>query len=196
MNLSRTINYWETKKAAYYQWMYGLSRAKRLFLCLGMAAVTGLSAQIRIPLSFTPVPITGQVFVVLLTGVLLGNFYGGFAMFLYFIIGCAGFPWFTGATGGLPLGPTAGYILGFIPAALVIGWMTEKYKRSHGLLPLIGLMMIGVLIIYLCGAVYFALFMKTTVKQTLIMAVLPFIPVDLFKALAAAAAAKSVLPRS
>lgn len=195
MNITKTIDYWECKKEAYYKWLYELGWTKRLLLSLVMASITGITAQIRIPLPFTPVPITGQVLAVLLCGVLMGNIYGGLSMVLYLLIGFAGIPWFSGATCGLPIGPTTGYIIGFIPAALFIGWITEQHNKTHLFLSLVGLMMTAVFIVYLFGALHFAIFMKTGLKETISMAVLPFIPVDLFKAFIAAGIARAVLPR-
>jgi len=195
LNISKTLNTWEVKKEAYYKWFYELTWVKKSLFCLGMATITGICAQIRIPLPFTPVPITGQVLTVLLAGVLLGRLYGGLSMLLYLLLGSAGVPWFAGASGGLPIGPTAGYIVGFIPAALFIGWATQRYHKTHQFLPLIGLMMIAVFIIYFFGAVNFALLMKTDFSQTIGMAVIPFIPGDFFKALMAASIARVALPR-
>ena len=78
-------------------------------------------AQIRIPLPFTPVPITGQTFGVLLTGALLGSRYGTLVVIAYVVQGLTGLPVFAGLKGGIAVsfGPTGGYILGFIPAAFV-----------------------------------------------------------------------------
>lgn len=194
MNITQTMNQWDNLKEAYYKWLYELAWTKKLFLSLALAGITGIAAQIRIPLAFTPVPITGQVLAVLLAGVLLGPSYGGLSMLLYFIIGCAGIPWFSGGTGGLPIGPTMGYIIGFIPAALFIGLVTERIKKSHSFLLLSGLMIAAVFIIYVFGAINFTLFMKTGFKETMGMAVLPFIPVDLFKAFVAAGIARVLLP--
>ncbi|MGB3478190.1 MAG: biotin transporter BioY [bacterium] len=195
MDITDTLGNLEKKKENYYEWLHDLAWAKRLFLALLVAVVTGIAAQIRIPLGFTPVPITGQVFIVLLCGVLLGNIYGGLSMILYMAIGFAGVPWFSGATSGLPIGPTTGYIIGFVPAAFLIGFVTQRYKQIHSFLFLLGLMMVAILIIYICGAAHFALFMKTNLKTTLYMAVLPFLPIDLIKALFAACTARILLPK-
>lgn len=195
MDITDTLGNLEKKKENYYEWLHDLAWAKRLFLALLVAVVTGIAAQIRIPLGFTPVPITGQVFTVLLCGVLLGNIYGGLSMILYMAIGFAGVPWFSGAASGLPIGPTTGYIIGFVPAAFLIGFVTQRYKQIHSFLFLLGLMMVAILIIYICGAAHFALFMKTNLKTTLYMAVLPFLPIDLIKALFAACTARILLPK-
>jgi len=193
MSITKTINHLAYQKDAYYKWLHDLAWAKRLFLALLVAVVTGIAAQIRIPLGFTPVPITGQVFTVLLCGVILGNIYGGLSMILYMAIGFAGVPWFSGAASGLPIGPTTGYIIGFVPAAFFIGLVTQRYKQTHSFLFLLGLMTVAISIIYICGAAHFALFMKTNLKTTVYMAVLPFLPIDLIKALFAACTARILL---
>lgn len=196
MNITDTLGYLEKKKENYYEWLHDLAWTKKILLALLAAVVTGIAAQIRIPLGFTPVPITGQVFAVLLCGVILGNVYGGLSMILYMAIGFVGVPWFSGAASGLPIGPTTGYIIGFVPAAFFIGLVTQRYKQTHSFVFLVGLMMVAVSIIYICGAVHFALFMKTNLKTTLCMAVLPFLPVDLIKALFAACTARILLPKN
>jgi biotin transport system substrate-specific component len=195
LNITHAINDWEHRKETYYKWLVDVSLTTKLLLCLGMAALTGVAAQIRILLPFTPVPITGQVLAVLLAGILLGNLYGGLSMCLYLVMGCAGIPWFSGGVAGLPMGPTAGYILGFIPAALFIGWSTKRFQGKGKFLFLVGLMMIAIFIIYLCGAINFAFYMKTGFIQTISLAVLPFIPIDLIKAFVAAGIARTLLPK-
>jgi biotin transport system substrate-specific component len=187
LNITKTINYWEGSKASYYQWLSGLSWIKMVPLCGLMAGITGIAAQIRIVLPFTPVPITGQVFAVLLSGILLGNLYGGISMSLYFIFGCAGIPWFSGASYGI--GPTTGYIIGFIPAALFIGIIARRQKTVF---LLIATMSVAIFIIYFFGAIGLSFFMHTNLKQTLLMAILPFIPVDLLKAVIAAVIARAM----
>jgi len=191
MILAKPIEYFYYQKEAYYKWLCQLAWTKRVLLSLSMAGITGISAQIRIPLPFTPVPITGQVLAVLLSGILLRSFYGGLSMVFYLILGIAGIPWFSGARAGL-VGPTTGYIIGFIPAALFIGLTFDK---NRNLLTQIILMMISVAIIYLFGACHFALFMKTTLKQTLLMAIIPFVPFDIIKAFIAVAIANVLQSR-
>ena len=111
-----------------FHWRFEQSIPMKLLLALGMAAVTGLLAQVRVPLPWTPVPITGQTLAVLLAGVALGKWWGGASMFIYAGLGVAGVPWFQGWGGGLShlAGPTGGYIVGFILAALFLGYFTDK----------------------------------------------------------------------
>ena len=86
-----------------FRWRYELSIPKKLALALGMAALTGLLAQARVQLPWSPVPVTGQTFAVLLAGVLLGRWWGGISLAIYTGLGMAGVPWFAGLNGGLGL---------------------------------------------------------------------------------------------
>ncbi len=120
MQIAATIN---RTKYDVFRWRYELSIPKKLALALGMAALTGLVAQVRFPLPWSPVPITGQTFAVLLAGVLLGRWWGGASLAFYAGIGAVGLPWFAGWSGGFAAitGPSGGYIMGFVLAALFLG---------------------------------------------------------------------------
>ena len=150
-------------------------------------AFTALGAFVRIPLPFTPVPITLQTFFVLLAGALLGKRLGTLSQLGYVFLGGLGLPIFAGATGGLILlfGPTGGYLLGFILAAYVIGKvLSVKEKANFGWVVLA--MAIGSLIIYFLGAIQLALFAHLGVKKALLLGVVPFLPGDILKLFAAA----------
>ncbi|MBN2621540.1 biotin transporter BioY [candidate division WOR-3 bacterium] len=179
--------------AAYFDWFRRASLVVKLSMSIGLAALTGVAAQLRIPLPFTPVPITAQVFTVLLAGIVLGSRYGGMSMLFYLLLGFAGVPWFTNAAAGSLIGPTTGYIIGFVPAAMFLGHIVMKYRSARRLVPLTGCMIAAVGIIYVCGALNFALFLGASFKQTLIMAVFPFIPFDIAKAVIAALCARALL---
>ena len=129
-------------KLEVFRWRYGLSIPRKLALSLAVAALTGLLAQARIQLPWSPVPLTGQTFGVLLAGVLLGGWWGGVSMTMYAGLGAAGVPWFTGLNGGLAYlaGPTGGYVIGFILAALFLGYFTDRYVRARSFLSMLGLM--------------------------------------------------------
>ena len=171
---------------------------ERAALALAMAFLTGAVAQVRIPLPYTPVPITGQVFAVLLSGALLGAGYGALSQVFYIGLGALGMPWFAGFSGGTAalFGPSGGYIIGFIPAALLIGRVTEKWPAARRFLPLFALMLLGVGIIYLFGALQFSFVMHADLKSTLALAVVPFIGVDLLKATLAASLSAAILPKT
>ncbi len=115
------------------------------------SVLLALCAQISIPLPFTPVPITGQTFAVLLIGASLGSGRGAAAVILYLIEGVAGLPFFA-PTGGMF---TYGYLAGFVPAAFVAGWLCERGWDRSFLLSLIALL-IGNAVIYAVGLPWLA----------------------------------------
>lgn len=181
----------------FFKWRYSLVLVNKLTLALAMAFLTGLMAQIRIYLPFTPVPITGQVFAVLLSGVICGGMFGSLSQLIYIGLGIAGLPWFatfSPSSGYLFASPTGGYLIGFVIAPLLIGHYTDKYISSRSFFSQIKLMMLGVGIIYIPGAIVLALVMKFTLWQTLLKGVIPFILVDLIKAALAASASWAILP--
>ena len=99
------------------------TKVANLALIAGGAAFVGLSAQVIIPLPFTPVPLTLQTFAVLLVGAALGSWRGMASMVLYAAVGTAGVPWFSGGSSGWG-GASYGYILGFILAAASVAPLT------------------------------------------------------------------------
>jgi len=149
--------------------------------------VTALGAFVRVPLPFTPVPITLQTFFVLLAGAALGRRLGMISQTGYITLGGLGLPIFAGATGGFTrlLGPTGGYLLGFIVAAWAVGRLIE-FKKRPDLGWIVFSMLVGSLSIYLLGMVQLALVTQCGIKGALYMGVLPFIPGDTLKLLAAA----------
>ena len=182
-----------------FRWRYELSIPKKLALALGMAALTGLLAQVRFPLPWSPVPITGQTFAVLLAGVLLGRWWGGVSLAVYAGLGAAGVPWFTGWASGIIV--TGGYIVGFILAALFLGHFTDKYVRSRSFLSMLGLMLFAnFILIYIPGLIWLGLWLRAAGTSATFIALLgmgltPFILGDITKAVAAAAIARGVTPK-
>jgi biotin transport system substrate-specific component len=120
-----------------------------VLLVIAAAALTGLCAQISIPLPFTPVPITLQTFAVLLSGAALGPWRGGAAMLLYLVAGVAGVPWFAQQESGYAL-VTLGYVVGFVVAATVVGALASR-GADRTVSGTIVIMVIGNLIIYAIG---------------------------------------------
>lgn len=96
------------------------------------AALTGAVAWFKIPLPFTPVPITLQTLMVLLSGAMLGPVYGSLSMIIYLLLGAIGLPVFAGGSSGVAalLGPTGGYLFSYPVAAFVIGYMLQKKKLN------------------------------------------------------------------
>ncbi len=198
------LDRWRVGRYNAYRWRYELSLIKKLSLALGMACVTGLAAQIRIPLASTPVPITGQTLAVLLAGVFLGRWWGGLSLAIYFGLGAAGLPWFSGWTGGIGYlaGPTGGYIVGFILAALFLGHFTDKYIRARSFSSILGLMLFAnFVLIYIPGLVGMHLWLTliqgkaASFYQVLAMGAFPFIAGDVVKAITAAGIAWGVTPK-
>ncbi len=165
--------------------------ARDVLLVLGFAALTGLSAQISIRLPFTPVPITGQTLAVLLGGMALGAPRAILGMLAYLGIGLIGLPWFAGGAGGWAVVSSAsfGYLLGFILAAAVVGWLAAR-GFDRGPLRVLLAMVVGNALIYLLGATWLAVDLHLGVSEALSLGVTPFLLGDAIKA----AVAMGLLP--
>jgi biotin transport system substrate-specific component len=156
-----------------------------LLVITGSLVVAAL-AQIRIPLPFTPVPFTGQTLGVLLVAAALGSSRGAASLALYLVEGILGLPVFAGAPLGIArlLGPTGGYLVGFIVAAYLVGALAERgmdrdWKR------VLGMFAAGMAVIYLFGVAWLSRF--TGLGNALVSGLWPFIPGDIIKAVMAAA---------
>ena len=143
-------------------------------------------AQIAIPLPFTPVPLTGQTFGVLLTGMALGSRRGALAVALYVLEGAVGLPFFAGGAAGLAklLGPTGGYLFAFPIAAFVAGLLAERGWDRKPLTTVLG-MLLASLTIFFFGALWLSRFVGGIVPAV-VQGVVPFLPGDLIKSLLAA----------
>lgn len=148
-------------------------------LAIGFSLFTGLMAHIAIPLPFTPVPITGQTFAVLLCGALLGARLGTASMLLYITEGLVGLPVFAAVAGS----STYGYLAGFVAAAFVVGWFADRGWTKD--LPLtIVAMLAGEVAIYFFGLLWLAHFVPPT--KVLDFGLFPFLIGDAIKLAAAA----------
>lgn len=149
------------------------------------SAVTAIAAQVRIDLPFTPVPITGQTFAVLLVGATLGSRLGAASIGAYWLQGAAGLPVFAGGAGGWAYasGPTGGYLIGFIAAAFVTGWLCERGFDRHPLTTAIA-MGAGNVTIYVFGIPWLDHYVPSEV--VLSAGLYPFIAGDAAKLLLAA----------
>lgn len=164
-----------------------LSRRADWAVLLAASLFIGLMAQVSVPLPFTPVPVTGQTFTVLLIGAALGARRGLLAVLAYLAEGLVGLPVFAGGTGGLAhlLGPTGGYLVGFAAAAWTVGALAEcgldRRLRTAWLA-----FLAGEIVLYALGLPWLALFVGP--RQAVLLGLLPFLPGDLVKALLAALA--------
>lgn len=154
---------------------------------LGSLFVAAL-AQVEIPLFFTPVPITGQTFGVLLVGAALGSKRGAASMALYLVEGALGLPFFAGGAHGLSVltGATAGYLVGFIGAAYAIGLLAERGLERNMRTSFIPFL-VGTVIIYACGVTWLTVVLGSFSKAVT-LGLVPFIIGDIIKLIAAALA--------
>jgi biotin transport system substrate-specific component len=154
-------------------------------LIVGASLLTAAAARIALPLPWSPVPLTGQTFAVLLTGAALGARRGALAQALYLIQGAMGLPFFAGGLGG-PLalaGPTGGFLLAFPLAAAVTGLCAEHgWDRRFG--TTLASMLLGGAVILVSGLAVLSRFVPA--DRLLATGLLPFLPGDVIKAVAAA----------
>jgi biotin transport system substrate-specific component len=157
-------------------------------LILSGAVLTAYAAQLVIPM--WPVPVTAQTFAVLLVGSVLGATRGAISLLAYFSMGAAGFPVFSAAT-SLSFGPTFGYLIGFVAAAAVLGWLSERgWHRSVA--GVIGSFAIANAVIYLFGLPWLALVLgnlgaANDIASVATAGLVPFIVGDVLKMVLAAA---------
>ena len=148
------------------------------------AAIIAVLAQIIIPLPL--IPITGQTLAIGLVVTILGLKHGTYAVLLYILLGAIGLPVFQSFTGGLGIlfGPTGGYIIGFIPTALVIGFYLKKTRLTftHALVANI----LGMLVTLAFGAVWLKYLAELSWTGALLSGVIPFLIVGVIKAILAA----------
>jgi len=150
-------------------------------LVIGASLLTAAAAQFAIHLPWTPVEITGQTFVVLLTGAVLGARRAFLAQLLYLIEGASGLPFFAGGAGGAVYfaGPTAGYLIAFPFAAALTGWLAERGWDRH-LFSTFAAMLMGSAVIFAAGLAVLSRFVPN--DTLLAQGLLPFVPGDLIKA--------------
>lgn len=148
-------------------------------LILGGSLLTALAAQISIRLPFSQVPVTGQTLAVLLVGALLGSRRGALSMIAYLTQGLLDLPVFAGGMSGVAyaLGPTGGYLIGFVGAAWVTGRLAERGWDRHVLSTALA-MAIGNLVLYAFGLAWLSIYVG---KNALALGVLPVLPGDVLK---------------
>jgi biotin transport system substrate-specific component len=158
------------------------ARLRDGLLVLSGALLVAALAQVRIPLPFTPVPVTGQTLGVLLVGALLGSRRGAASLGVYLLAGVAGLPFFAGGASGAGVlfGATGGYLFGFVLAAWLVGRLSERglerKTRSAWLA-----FLVGEIAIYALGVPWLALFVGG-LEKALLLGFVPFVAGDLLKA--------------
>ncbi|QMU68104.1 biotin transporter BioY [Streptacidiphilus sp. P02-A3a] len=154
------------------------AQARDLALVVGGAAITGLAAQISLPVPGSPVPVTGQTLAVLLVGTALGARRGVASLALYLLAGMAGVPWFAAGSSGL--GATFGYVIGFVAAAALVGALARR-GADRGPLRTAGAMVLGNLTIYAFGVSYLAASVHVSLAKAASLGLYPYLVGDALK---------------
>jgi biotin transport system substrate-specific component len=148
-------------------------------------AMTAIGAWIIIPLPL--IPITLQTLFLSLAAALLGSYLGALSQIIYISLGIIGLPVFAGGKAGFGvlMGPTGGYLVGFILGAYIMGKLIEK-KEQPGFIWIAASMFIGLTVIYVLGAAQLMMVAQLSLKKALLVGVLPPLPGDIIKIAAAA----------
>ena len=156
---------------------------RKLVLASLFAALTAVGAFIAIPIG--PVPIVLQNLFVMLMGLLLGARWGLAGVAAYLLAGALGLPVFAGGTGGIGrfVGPTGGYLVGYLPSVVIIGWLSAR-RRPPWLFDALAVLA-GTLVLYLCGVSWLKIVTGMTWGKTLMVGMVPFLPGDIAKMAAA-----------
>lgn len=158
------------------------SLTRNVLLVMATSLLLALSAQIALPLPFSPVPVTFQTFVVLAAGAVLGSRLGALSVLVYLTEGMIGLPFFAKGAAGLAYlrGVTGGYLIGFVAAAFIVGLLVERgfgRKVSTAMVA----MGIGNVVLYVFGIAWLQMILNITTTKALFLGLYPFIAGDLYK---------------
>ncbi|MFF7195932.1 biotin transporter BioY [Streptomyces sp. NPDC008079] len=159
------------------------SRVRDTALVVGGAVLTGLAAQLSVPVHGSPVPVTGQTFAALLVGTALGARRGFAALALYAAAGVAGLPWFSEGASGWSM-PSFGYILGMLLATGVVGALARR-GGDRTVARTAGVMVLGSAVIYAIGVPYLAWSAHLSASQAVSLGLTPYLLGDALKAVLA-----------
>lgn len=198
MNINITVQRFVIARQRFHEWKNELDFARKTMLALMFAFLTGIGALMRVPNPWLPaVPFTGQVFFVLLSATVLGHIWGGVSQSLYVGLGFLGIPWFAEANGGIDMifGATSGYLIGFIVAALLIGWILDRYPKTREFRYNLPVMLVGICVIYAFGVPVLALSTGMGALSAILLGGGSFLALDMIKALLAAGSGKIILSK-
>ncbi|MFE0765126.1 biotin transporter BioY [Streptomyces smyrnaeus] len=156
------------------------ARVRDVALVVGGAALTGIAAQLAVPIPGSPVPVTGQTFAALLVGAGLGAGRGFLALALYAVAGMAGVPWFAEASAGVGM-PSLGYVFGMLLAAAAVGALARR-GGDRGALRTAGTMAVGMALTYAVGVPYLAVSTGMSAGEAVAAGLVPFLVGDAVKA--------------
>lgn len=150
-----------------------------------VTAVICIIAPFSIPIAISPIPITLALFALFLAGIILGKWKGVVCTVIYLLLGMVGLPVFNGFSGGVQklVGPTGGYLIGYLFLVFFTGLFVEKFPNKIPMYFVGGI--IGIIVCYAFGTVWFVLQYKVGFLEALTMCVFPYIPMDLVKLVAA-----------
>lgn len=160
------------------------ARLRDAALVAGGAVLTGLAAQLSVPVHGSPVPVTGQTFAALLVGASLGARRGSASLALYAAAGAAGMPWFSGGASGGASGwsmPTFGYVLGMLLASAVVGSLARR-GGDRTALRTAGVMLLGSAVVYAVGVPYLAVSAHLSASRAVALGLRPYLLGDVLKA--------------
>ncbi|GBC62174.1 BioY family transporter [Desulfonema ishimotonii] len=159
------------------------------------AALIAAGSYLAIPIG--PVPIVLQNLFILLAGLLLGSRWGLASVGIYLLAGAMGLPVFAGGTGGIGrlFGPTGGYLLSYLPAVFIVGWISERAgTAARRILFDIGAMILGSFIVYAIGVPWLSAMTGMAWKKAVMVGMVPFLPGDALKIAAAVPIARTLRP--
>jgi len=164
-------------------WSQEIFRSKAMDKAVGVmtfAVLTALGAYVYIPLPFTPVPITLQTFFVLFSGLAMGPVLGATSQLAYLLMGIIGMPFFSAGGAGFShiLGPTGGYLIGFVLASWVTGKIIQG-RRSTGLI--LFSLILGAVIYFSFGLLNLSFVLGCGIRKAMLLGFIPFIPGDILK---------------
>lgn len=164
------------------------TRIRTIALVVGFALITAVAAQITIPLPWTPVPLTGTTFAVLLAGAALGWRAGAASQILYNLLALAGLPFYQDGQSGwtYATGATGGYLIGFVVAAAVVGFLAER-GQDRSVATSVPAMLAGTAVVYLFGVAWLGHVLDASAVTALEKGMLPFVIGDALKLVIAGA---------
>ncbi len=163
------------------------NRAANLAIgCAVFVVLMVLGAYVRIPLFFTPVPITLQTFFVILSGAMLGKRWGALSQITYLLLGSCGLPVFQGYGAGIGhiFGSTGGYLIGFVFASYLVGYLLQQ-GRDASIFRISASMTVGLIVIYAFGITWLKLLLGADLSTAFILGLYPFLPGAVVKLIAA-----------
>jgi biotin transport system substrate-specific component len=168
---------------------------KEMLISTMFSSLIIILSFLKIPLPFSPIPLTGQTFAIMLTGLVLSPIQAFIAVGVYILLGLVGIPVFSGGTSGIGVlaGPTGGYLIGFLIGAVVISII--RNNKDNILRMAIAGAAGGIVVVYLTGVFWLSQVKGLDIIKAFSLGAVPFIPGDIFKLIVAVIVAQRVNAR-